>query len=110
MSFAERHNKKNFDVPFDTKDFDFKKCRELEDGKQYRVYGYFSSTGMYGKQYSLILGDCYLNLPKYMTDTMDALTTEDDNDIRNGKVAVKKRAYKAKSGKDCFSIDWVDVE
>lgn len=110
MSFAERHNKKVFNVPFDTKDFDFIKCRELKDGVTYRVYGYFSSVGMYGKQYSLILEGCYLNLPKYMTDAMDALTSEDDSDIIAGKVGVKKRSYKSKNGKNCASVEWVDLE
>lgn len=110
MSFADRHNKKSFEVPFDTSKFDFKKCRELQDDTQYRVYGYFSSVGMYGKQYSLILNDCYLNLPKYMTDTLDGFTADDDNDIRNGKVAVKKRKYTSKNGRECWSVDWVDIK
>lgn len=109
MSFAERHNKKVFNVPFDTKDFDFIKCRELEDGKVYRVYGYFSSVGMYGKQYSLILDNAYLNLPKFMTDSMDALTADDDADIERGVVGVRKRSYKSKNGKNCATVEWVDV-
>lgn len=109
MSFADRHNKKVFNVPFDTKNFDFIKCRELKDDETYRVYGYFSSVGMYGKQYSLILHNAYLNLPKHMTDSMDAMTTDDDNDIIAGKVGVRKRAYTSKNGKECFTIEWVDM-
>lgn len=110
MSFSDRHNKKTFNTPFDTTDFDFKKCRELEDGKVYRVYGYFSSVGMYGKQYSLILRDCFLNLPKYMTDELDGFTKEDDDEIEAGKVGVVKRPYTSKTGKKCFSIVWSDIK
>lgn len=109
MSFAERHNKKNFNIPFDTSNFDFIKCRELDSSHVYRVYGYFSSVGMYGKQYSLILEHAFLNLPKHMTDTMDALTANDDADIIAGKVGIKKRSYTSKNGKDCASVEWVDM-
>lgn len=109
MSFASKHNKKTFHTDFSTDNFDFIKCRELEENKVYEVYGYFSSVGMYGKQYSLILRNAYLNLPKYMTDTLDAFTNEDDNDIRNHKVGVKKYKYKSKTGKDCYSVEWIDL-
>lgn len=107
-SFADRHNKKSFDVPFDTSEFEFFKPRELDD-KIHRVYGYFSSVGMYGKQYSLILSNCFLNLPKYMTDEMDKMTSEDDTQIRDGSVGIERADYISKNGKQCATIRWVDL-
>lgn len=109
MSFSDRHNKKTFDVPFDTKDFEFYKCSELDD-KIHRVYGYFSSVGMYGKQYSLILEGGYLNLPKYLTDELDKFTSEDDKEIQDGKVGIEKQEYFSKNGKKCYTIKWIDLK
>lgn len=109
MSFAGRHNTTTFDIPFDTKNFDFVKCSELKDNKIYRVYGYFASVGNYGKQYSLITDTCYINLPKHLTDVIDDFDEEDIKDIKDGKVGVKKRDYTSKNGKDCSTIVWVDI-
>lgn len=109
MSFASRNNKATFDIPFDTSNFEFVKCAELEDGKVYKVYGYFSNVGQYGKQYSLITDTCYINLPKFMTDTLDGFDNDDVADIKAGKVGVKKRCYKSKNGKDCATVVWVDL-
>lgn len=108
MSFADRHNKVAFEVPFDTTDFEFKKCRELESNKVYTVYGYFASTGLYGKQYTLILKDFYLNLPKHMTPVLDDFEQSDIEEIKSGKVGVKRKDY-TKNGKKQATVEWVDL-
>lgn len=108
MSFADKHNKTSFEVPFDTSDFEFIKCRELDANKVYTVYGYFSNTGMYGKQYTLILRDCFLNLPKHMTTIIDDFDSTDIDDIKSGKVGVKRKDY-TKNNKKQYTIEWVDL-
>lgn len=108
MSFADRHNKVAFEVPFDTTDFEFKKCRELESNKVYTVYGYFANTGLYGKQYTLILKECYLNLPKHMTTVLDDFEQTDVEEIKSGKVGVKRKEY-TKNNKKQYTIEWVDL-
>lgn len=107
MSFAERHNKNVFDVPFDTKELPFIKCVELADG-EHKVYGWFSTNGRYGRQYTLILRNVLLNLPKHMTDEMDSMTYEDAQAVKSGHVAVKRTDYIAQ-GRKCSSIRWVDI-
>lgn len=109
MSFASRNNKASFEIPFDTSNFDFVKCADLQDDVTYQVYGYFSVTGQYGKQYNLITDKFYVTLPKHMTDAIDAFTDDDVADIKAGKVGIKKRIYKSKQGKDCATIVWVDM-
>lgn len=107
MSFAERHNKVEFSVPFDTSGFEFKKCADLKADTDYMVYGWFSSDGKYGKSYSLILSDCFLNLPKYMNGDMDDMDSTDVNDVNNGRVAVRRKDY-VKDGRQHSTITWVD--
>lgn len=108
MSFASRHNKDHFEIPFDTSDYEFLKCRELEDDKVYTVYGYFASTGLYGKQYSLILEGFFLNLPKHMTVELDSFDLDDVKEINAHKVGIKKREY-TKNNRKCYTVEWVDL-
>lgn len=109
MSFASRHNAVTFRYDFDTENFEYLKCSDLEENKTYKVFGYFSSTGMYGKQYTLVTDKFFLNLPKYMVDDMEELTEEDIKDIKNGKVGVMRNDYKSKQGRKCSTVTWVDL-
>lgn len=109
MSFASRNNVTAFNYDFDTSDFEYKKCKDLDGNKIYKVYGYFSSVGMYGKQYTLVTDKFFLNLPKYMTEQLNRFNEEDIKDIKDGKVGVQRKDYKTKQGQVAVSITWVDI-
>lgn len=109
MSFASRNNKAVFEYPFDTSKFEYKKCKDLTENKTYKVYGYFSNVGQYGKQYTVVTDEFFLNLPKYMTESMDKFTDEDIADIKNGRVGFIKKSYTTGNGQQCFTITWVDL-
>lgn len=108
MSFASRNNKTGFTYDFETTGFEYKKCKDLKPNTIYKVFGYFSVSGMYGKCYNLVTDKFYLNLPKHMTEQVEKFTDEDIEDIKSGKVGFIRQDYTTKTGKQCSSIQWVD--
>jgi len=114
MGFASSHVRGNkFDI--NTEGFEFKKISEFELGKQYTVRGaLISKGGKFGDSPSLILDDCFMNLPSHaLDDVKDLLSSEDAIAQCNaGKLAVEIYEYddtKFSNAKQ-RSIKWIDLD
>lgn len=108
MSFASRHNNTTFTYDFDTKGFNYLKASALDDNTIYKLYGYFFTTGSYGKQAILVTDKFYLNVPNYLVNDIEKFSDEDVTDIKHGKVGFKKSSYD-KNGKTHYTIEWIDL-
>lgn len=115
MSFARRHNKVNR-WNIDTTNFEYKKISEIiaADGEDvtYKVFGVMLNKGKYGPSPVVILESCFVNLPKRMSDDVDAIldNNEDVHDITEGKVGIEFYSYAGKDDKTYYSANWVDLE
>ena len=115
MSFASRHNKVNR-WNIDTKGFEYRKIKDLvaEDGENvvYAVHGVMVNRGgKYGDSPSVILENCFVNLPKHMAEEVSNIidSAEDREAIQSGKVGIEFYSYESTSGNICYSANWVDL-
>lgn len=116
MSFAKKYNKvSRWNI--NTKGFEYKKISEIvaADGEDvtYKVYGVIiSKGGKFGPSPSVILENCFVNLPKHMTDSVDSILSSDEDmkDIIDGKVGIEFYSYSGKDNNLYYSANWVDLE
>ena len=115
MSFASKHNKVNR-WNIDTKGFEYRKIKDLvaEDGENvvYAVHGVMVNRGgKYGDSPSVILENCFVNLPKHMAEEVSNIidSAEDREAIQSGKVGIEFYSYESTSGNICYSANWVDL-
>ena len=117
MSFANRHNHGAiFEV--NTEGFEFKTLQQLQDANDpdrvFTLRGlYINRKSKYGDAPVAILNDCFVNLPKHLTDEVRSIlmNAEDVADINAGKVGFSIREYDDKAfKKHCYSITWEDVK
>lgn len=94
----------------ETKDMDFKPLKDFV-GQSVQIFGYFFSTGgKYGKQVVAVTKECLINLPKRYTEEFEALTVEEIEAIKNGKLILKDiRTLDSKNGKTVV-FDYADAE
>lgn len=98
-------------------DFEFKTLGELykENGKDavYTVRGaYINTKGMYGENPVIVCDDCYVSLPKHLTQTVKEIRADKQlvDDVNNGKVGFEIYEYVQKTyKKTCYSINWLDI-
>ena len=119
MSFAERHNKtKQFtNVPDYGDKPTFKSLKELfeENGAdaKYKFHGfYINKKGNFGDSPAAYLDACICNFPGFMLDECLEFTTEDVNDINEGKVGfmIEQFEKQLKNGtKLCHGVKWIDM-
>lgn len=114
MSFANRHNRKQFTtVPDYGESPAFKTLKELYESNgseaKYRFHGYYVNTkGKFGDAPSAYLDSCICNFPSYMLSDMKDFTEEDIEDINLGKVGFTIETYE-KNSKTCYGVNWVDM-
>lgn len=117
MSFANRHNHGvRFDV--NTDGFNFKSLEEIQDKndleKIFVLRGiYINRKSVYGDAPVAILDDCFVNLPKHLTEEAIEILKSDEDvaDIKAGRVGFSIREYDdAKYNKHCYTIQWEDIE
>ena len=115
MSFASKHNKVNR-WNIDTKGFEYRKIKDIvaEDGENvvYKVHGVMVNRGgKYGDSPSVILENCFVNLPKHMAEEVSNIidSSEDREAIQSGKVGIEFYRYESASGNICYSANWVDL-
>lgn len=113
MGFAKSHNH-NTIFSIKTEGFEYKKLSEFELNTKYTVRGCFvHSKGKYGDSCSIILDDCFMNLPSHMV--------EDCKDILANKKAIEQieagglfcEVYEYEDTKNTHkmqrSIRWIDA-
>lgn len=116
-SFASRFNKsRKFDI--DTTNFQYASLCDLfnQNGAEF-VYPvraiYINTKGKYADAPVIATDDCFVNCPSHMTETAREILADDEAiaDINAGKVGFQIYGYTAsKYHKDCFGVEFVDVE
>ena len=84
---------------------------EVELNTEYTVRGAFiSKGGKYGDSPSIIMDDCFLNIPKHLVeDIRDLMTTpEAVEQVEAGLLAFSVYEYEDSNGKVQRSIKWID--
>ena len=84
-----------------------------DENKVYTVWGAYINEGKYGKQGLLVTDDCYVNLPKHLTDDVENIRADENiiNQINKGQAGFTiYHYYSRKYNKDCFSLNWVDIK
>lgn len=115
--FASKFNKaRKFDV--DTRNFNYESLADLfnANGKD-KVYPltaiYINNKSKYGKAPVFATDYCFVNAPSHMLDTANEILSDDEAvaAINNGEVGFVIYPYTAeKFNRDCFGVNFVDIE
>lgn len=112
MGFAASHNHGAI-FSINTEGFEFKKITDFPLDKEMAVRGAFiSKGGKYGDSASIILDDCFMNIPKHLVDDVKDLISNPEaiNQVEAGKLACSIYEYQDSNDKTQRSIKWIDVE
>lgn len=117
MSFAKKfqHGRK---FTINTTGFSYKSLADLfnDNGADaiYPFYAvYINRKSKYGDAPVLATADFFVNIPKHTIEDCNAMLDDEETiaDINAGRAGFKIYQYHDKKhNRDCFGIDWVDVE
>jgi hypothetical protein len=115
MGLMNRFNKGTIDWGIDTKDMKYIKLSEFKEGDIVPVKGLFiNNKGKFEPHPVAISENGLIDLPMHQTDTVNEILASPEvvEAIKQGKVAFKVRIYNAVkySNKECYSVEWVDME
>lgn len=74
---------------------------------------YINNSGKYGPSATLLTGDCLINLPQHLTETVSEMIndTEVIDAVNNGNLGIEiYQYYSNKAHKPLYSINWVDLD
>ena len=110
MGFASNHaHGAKFSI--NTEGFEFKKISEFELEKEYIVRGaLISKGGKYGDSASLILDNCFMNIPNHLIDDVKELLSDKEaiDQVEAGLLAFSIYEYEDRNGATQRSIKWID--
>ena len=110
MGFAKTHaHGAKFSI--NTEGFEFKKISEFPLDKELTVRGaLISKGGKFGDSASLILDDCFMNVPSHIMDDVKELLADQDAiaQVEAGELAVSIYEYEDRNGATQRSIKWID--
>lgn len=110
MGFAAAHNHgARFSI--NTEGFEFRKITEFPLETEMTVRGaLISKGGKYGDSASIILDDCFMNIPKHMVDDVKDLLSNPEaiEQVEAGLLACSIYEYKDTNDKTQRSIRWID--
>lgn len=113
MSIASRNksfNKVEWGV--DTKELKFKKCSELEVGREYPLLGCFiTPDNGYGLGAVLITEGFLVNVSNRLVETIQEIcnNADDIEQIKSGKAGFKISTYESKQfHKTCYDVEFTD--
>lgn len=123
MGIVSKYNTSNPFSGIDTKTFEYVGLDKLADSYDkdhvYKVAGLFiNPKGKYGSEPVAILGDCLVNLPRHLLDTVNEMLDDDATiqAFKNGKVGFKIYSYKNKfvdpkdpKKKLFYGVTWIDL-
>lgn len=73
---------------------------------------YINTKGMYGPTPTVLTGDCFINLPTHLTETVKEMIQDKEviDAVNNGNLGIEIYQYFSnKHHKNCYSINWVDL-
>lgn len=110
MGFAKSHaHGAKFSI--NTEGFEFKKISEFPLNQEITVRGaLISKGGKYGDSASLILDNCFMNVPSHMIDDVKELLSDQEaiDQVEAGLLAVSIYEYEDRNGATQRSIKWID--
>lgn len=110
MGFAKTHaHGAKFSI--NTEGFEFKKISEFPLNTELTVRGaLISKGGKYGDSASLILDNCFMNVPSHIMDDVKELLADQDAiaQVEAGELAVSVYEYEDRNGATQRSIKWID--
>lgn len=113
MKITDLNYKGRIDWGIDTKDMEFRNCREMQKETPLRLKGLFiMPDNGYGESPIAILDDVLLNLPKRYIDTVKTIVSDNDmvEEIKSGKVAIEISTFISKKyNREGFDIIFVEV-
>ena len=110
MGFASTHNH-GAKFSINTEGFEFKKISEFPLETEMIVRGaLISKGGKYGDSASVILDNCFMNIPKHLVDDVKDLLSNEDAiaQVEAGKLACSIYEYQDSNDKTQRSIRWID--
>lgn len=112
MGFANNHaHGAKFSI--NTEGFEFKKISEFPLETELTVRGALISKGCkYGDSASIILDNCFMNIPSHLVDDVKDLLSDSDAiaQVEAGKLACSIYEYEDRNGIIQRSIKWIDKE
>ena len=113
MKITDLNYKGGIDWGIDTKNMDFKKCKEMPYETELKVHGFFITPDKgYGLGAVAILDDVLLNLPQRYVETVDTIISDDEmiEEIKTGNVAIKISTFISKKYRKVgYDITFVEV-
>ena len=73
---------------------------------------YINNSGKYGPTPTILTGDCLINLPKHLTETVSEMIKDAEviDAVNNGNLGIEIYSYFSnKVHKTRYSINWVDL-
>lgn len=73
---------------------------------------YLNTKGKFGTTPTILTGDCFINLPQHLTDTISEMIHDSEviEAVNNGNLGIEIYEYfSTKYNKKCYSINWVDL-
>jgi len=73
---------------------------------------YLNTKGKFGATATVLTGDCLINLPTHLTETVKEMMHDKEviDAVNNGKLGIEIYQYFSnKYHKNCYSINWVDL-
>ncbi len=110
------HNKKlnSIEWGYDTKDFEFKKCSEVELDTPLKIHGVFiTSDNGYGEGACAILDDSILNMPaRFVPIVRDILDDQEAiAEINEGRAGIKVSTFISKKYKRTgYDIEFLEMK
>lgn len=109
-NFNKKSNFESVEWNVNTEGFTFKKCSEMELGKEYPVHGVFITKDRgYGHGAAAILGDCFLNLPNSMLETVKEILKDDEAiaELKSGDAKLVITSFTSKKyNKVGYAVDF----
>lgn len=114
MGMFNSLNKGGIDWGVDTEKMQYIRLEEMKDAGNIVIKGVFiNKKGNFDPHPVAIIENGLLDLPAHQTENVQTILESPEmvEAVKAGKCAVKVVPYTAKKyNKDCFTVDWVDVE
>lgn len=101
----------NVDWGVETKDWEYRKCKDLEEDKVYPLKGCFITPDQgYGVGGVLISDNFLLNVPARFVDDIRTILADEEliSEIKSGKDSFKVSSFDSKYGKKGYRVTFID--
>lgn len=115
MSIANKYNRSSVFNAKPKGNLEYYSLEELfnQNRKEHIVLSmYINTKGKYGPTPTILTNDCFINLPKHLTETVTEMMHDKEviDTVNNGNLGIEIYEYFSnKFNKKCYSINWIDL-